>query len=76
MITNKHANPENPYETGPSKLPILYNLIHGLAMPFILLIFQIIVLVSFFIKRKQIYKQRPASQQPKPVGASDSKLAE
>jgi hypothetical protein len=55
-IAYRKAHRDEPYNNEPSKLPIIYNLINGVAVPFLLFVCLTIILLLFFIKRKQTNK--------------------
>jgi hypothetical protein len=51
MVAYQKAHPGNPYTIGPTKMPLIYNLIHGLLVPFVLLV-NLISLVILLLKQR------------------------
>ena len=53
MVAYQKAHPGNPYTTGPTKMPLIYNLIHGLLVPFLLFINLVALVILLFIQRNK-----------------------
>jgi len=57
VIKYQKSHPANPYDTGPTKIPFIYNLIFGVGVPFLLFLYLLFILIFYLAKRKQINNQ-------------------
>jgi uncharacterized RDD family membrane protein YckC len=64
IIEYQKAHPGNPYTAGPTRLPMIYNLIHLLIVPFLMFISLTTIMILFLVKRKQINKLPLSNNQP------------
>jgi len=61
-IAYQRAHPQNPYTIRGLNLSLGYNLANGVAIPFLLFLCLTIVLITYFVKVKQLNKLRPINR--------------
>jgi len=62
LIEDQKRDPGNIYDIGTTRLPIIYNLIHMIGVPFLMFIFLLSVITAFLVKIIRINKSARINQ--------------